>query len=517
MDVNLELIKRIISSDELCDKVNSGDNKDVYIEQIKDYVLHLVNESINVNSIMDYVNRYLNKFVLSKNKEDIFFDEVLLKCFSLNIKDSLFLDFLNKISFLDVKENLNKKYKDYIVNKVIVSKDSIEKMLLFYYYIFPDYVFSSLEVNYFTYHLYKFNISLNKNIMIFYYKQLALCFSRSKGINTYFVVLDEVVVNDPYYDNVRNKIAIYKKNISNSIDLSILSDVFFQITYLYILNGINNNGPYTYDQLELVKEICLISILGDNYYDINYSHISYSSKLKRQSIGIVKSYFKSLGIDVIMDDDINGLISFDNKIDDKADKPISVDVLFDLVLKNENPNLISSLVKRYPILGNEYRNGKKKSLLDLIMDICSNRKLLINLNKDLEWQKKKEYDSVESVIEKLNKKIIVCKSCIDIMNFIVMKGDMTSYDLFRSISDLITYSHSNKLVKNDICMVLKDVIPKKISRLCDGRSSEYKNYLKKKFIKCYLDSLGLVKNQLDVDYFMKLYSTLELCIAAFDS
>ena len=43
------LIKRIISSDELCDKVNSGDNRNYYINQIENYVLALINDGENIN------------------------------------------------------------------------------------------------------------------------------------------------------------------------------------------------------------------------------------------------------------------------------------------------------------------------------------------------------------------------------------------------------------------------------------------------------------------------------------
>lgn len=518
MDVNLELVKRIISSDELCDKVNSGDNKEIYIKQIKDYILHLIDNSININSVIGYINRYLRKFVLNKNKEDAFFDDVLLKCYSLNIKDSDFLDILVDVDFDNVRQLLEKKYSECISNNIGVSRDEVVKMLKLYYYTSSNHIFSVSFVNYFSYYLYKLDIVLDKNLIIFYYKQFSLSFSKSKEITTSFVALDDVLSSDPYYDNVRNKIILYKKNIGNKIDPIILSDIFYQITYLYILNGINTNSSYTYDQLELVKEICLISILGEQYYDINYKDISYSTQLKKESISIVTDYFRALGINISLDDKMN-FISTDKHLDDNTDKAISVDVLFDLILKRESPNLISSLVRNYPVLGCEYKNNRKKSLLDLILDIYSNKRLLINLNKDLEWHKKKEYDFniISPKIEKLNNKIDVCNSYISVMNYIIMKCDMSSYDLLRSISDLITYSHSNKMVKEDIYLVLSEVIPKKISRLCEGRNNNYKEYLKRKVIKCYLDSLELVKSQLDTDYFMRLYSTLQLCISSFDS
>lgn len=102
------------------------------------------------------------------------------------------------------------------------------------------------------------------------------------------------------------------------------------------------------------------------------------------------------------------------------------------------------------------------------------------------------------------------------MNSVILNGDMTSYDLLRSISDLITYDGKNKLIKNDIFLILSDIVPKKIRRLCTDRDIAYRDKLKKKVIKCYLDSMSLVKNEMDVAYFMKIYSTLELCISAFD-
>ena len=144
-------------------------------------------------------------------------------------------------------------------------------------------------------------------------------------------------------------------------------------------------------------------------------------------------------------------------------------------------------------------------------------KIMQDLNKDLEWYKEKDKNEVvEPKIERLNDKISVCTSYINVMNSIIMNGDLTSYDLLRSISDLITYSHSNEMVKSDIYLVLNEVIPRKIKRLCFGRSEVYRDELKRKIIKCYLDSLELIKNQISVDYFMKLYSTLDLCISSFD-
>ena len=219
-------------------------------------------------------------------------------------------------------------------------------------------------------------------------------------------------------------------------------------------------------------------------------------------------------------DDID--IDFDLKdVDDSTDKAISIDVLFDLTLKRENPNLLKGLISSYPILGSEYKNDKRKSLLNLLLDIYSNRKLLDNLKKDLQWHNMKlgkgEDEVIPPKIKRLNNKIYICSSYIDVMNLSINQGDMTSYDIVRSISDLITYDTSNMMIKNDIYSVLNVVIPKKISRLCFGRNSEYVEKFKKNVIKCYLDSMGLVRNNVDTIYFMKVYSTLEECIKAFDN
>ena len=205
---------------------------------------------------------------------------------------------------------------------------------------------------------------------------------------------------------------------------------------------------------------------------------------------------------------------------DLDDKAISVDVLFDLVLKHENPNLLRGLVKSYPILSSEYRNDKKKSLLTLLLDIYKNRKLLNNFNKDLNWYKSKLGKDEDLVIipkiERLNDKISVCSSYINVMSSIINNGDMTSSDILRSISDLITYDTNDVIAKNDIFSILNVSVPKKIFKLCTDRSNEYKDNLKKKIIKCYLDSMGLVRNNMDTVYFMKLYSSLEECIKVID-
>lgn len=522
MDINLELIKRIISSDELCDKVNSGDNSEYYKSQIENYILFLINDSVNINTNIDVINRYLKKFVLGGNKEDVFFNKVLLRLYGLDVKNSEFLNILNNFNFNEVKELLIKKYNQFIVNRTDVSAHTLVRMLSLYCYTCPNYIFPVDYINYFTYYLYSKDVSLDYDLISYFYKEFALGFSESKGVNTFFVILDDVIKKDPYYDNVKNKIILYKHSINDSIDPFILADIFYQITYLYILKSINDsdNKCYSFEQLELVKEICLMTIIGADYYEINYGDVSYSSYLKKQSETTVSNYFARLGLKIVLKKSVIDSLAVGNKLDENTDKVISVDILFDQTLKRENPNLIAGLVKNYPVLGSEYRKGKKKSLLALLFDIYSNRKLLSNMNKDLEWYKSKLNNEEEIVIkpkiERLNDKISVCSSYISVMNSIILNGDMTSYDLLRSISDLITYDGSNKMLKNDIYLILRDVIPKKIKRLCIDRDVAYKENLKKKVIKCYLDSMGLVKREMDTSYFMKVYSTLELCMSAFD-
>lgn len=518
MDVNLELIKRIISSDELCDKVNSGDNSNYYKVQIENYVLFLIENNVDAN--IDIINRYIKKFVLGGNNEDIFFNKVLLKLYNLNIKNSDFLDILNSFNFSEMKEILVKKYNEFIINKVNVSNDVLIRMISLYYYTCPNYIFPNYYVDYFTYYLYSKDIVLDFELLSYFYKQFALSFSESKKVNVSFLVMDDVIKNDPYYDNNGNKIIIYKNNIGESVDPFILADIFYQITYLYILKSINdtNNKCYSFEQLQLVKEICLITLLGNDYYELNYGNISFSSILKKQSEMTVSNYFGKLGLKVVLKKSVIDSLVVDNSIDD--DKVISVDILFEQTLKRENPNLLSSLIRNYPILASEYKNNSKKSLLTLILDIYNNKKLLNNLNKDLDWYKRKldrDDDAIiKPKIDKLTDKISVCSSYINVMNSIILNGDMTSYDLLRSISDLITYSGSNKIIKNDIYLILKDTVPKKIKRLCADRNVDYRENLKKKVIKCYLDSMALFRNEVDTYYFMKIYSTLELCISAFD-
>ena len=102
------------------------------------------------------------------------------------------------------------------------------------------------------------------------------------------------------------------------------------------------------------------------------------------------------------------------------------------------------------------------------------------------------------------------------MSMTINNGNMTSDDLLRSISDLITYDTTDLNVQNDIYSVLNKIVPKMIKGLCSDRNVLYKEQLKKRVIKCYLDSMGLARNNFDSVYFMKIYGTLELCMKSFD-
>ena len=519
MDINLELIKRIISSDELCDKVNSTDYKDSYIKQIESYVLSLCSDLSSINLNISYINRYLRKFVCNKkNKEDIFFDSVLLRVYSLSIKNEEFNNILENLNFDGVKELLSQKYNQYIISNSDVGIGDLEKMLIFYCYACPNYIMPNDYINYFTYYLVSKNVSLDYELISYFYKVFSLSFSTSKGLNVGFNILSDVVRNDPYYDE-KKKIVIYKQNIGDKIDYNILADIFFQIKHLYLINGVKSSSGYSFEQLRLVKEICLNSILGEDYFDKNYGDVSFTKDLRKQSLKTVQDYFSHLGLNVNINMDYD-VISISNDIDDNTDKCVNIDVLFDLILKNENPNLLKELLKSYPILGCEYRGDKRKSLLNLLLDVYKNRKLLINLNKDLEWHNKKmgteHNDIYASKIDKLNKKINVCSSYITVMSTSINNSLMCSDDLIRSISDLITYDTNDLNVQNDIYSILSVIVPDKIKKLCVDRSVLYREQFKKRVIKCYLDSMGLVRNNFDSAYFMKIYSTLEICIKSFD-
>lgn len=519
MDINLEMIKRIISSDELCDKVNSAEYSDSYRKQIESYVLSLCSDLSSINSNINYINRYIRKFSSNRDsKEDIFFDKVILKVYSFSIKNDEFNNILESFNFEEVKELLVQKYNQVVISNSFVNIDDLKKMLIFYCYACPNYIMPNDYINYFTYYLVSKSVVLDYDLISYFYKMFCLSFSISKNLNVLFEISDRVVSNDPYYEK-KKKIIIYKQNIGDKVDYKILADIFYQIKYLYLVDGINSSSGYSFEQLRLVKEICLNSILGDNYFDKNYHDISFSNELRKQSLKTVSDYYSHLGLNVNINLDY-GVISVSNDVSDEEDKCINIDVLFDVVLKQENPNLLRELLRSYPILGCEYKFDKRKSLLNLLLDIYKNKKLLINLNKDLEWHNNKlgngEDEIIAPKVERLKNKIDVCTSYINVMSTSINNGDMTSSDLIRSISDLITYDTVDINVQNDICSILNVIVPNKIKRLCSDRSILYKEDFKKRVIKCYLDSMGLARNNFDSVYFMKIYSSLEICIKAFD-
>lgn len=523
MDINLDLIKRIISNDDLCDKVNSSEYKNAYKEQIKQYVLFLVND-INVNknfSNVSFINRYIKKFVIFENisKEDKFFDDVVLKMYSLNIKNDEFTDILKQLNFFEIKELLIKKYDDIIKNNSVVDNNTFIKILWFYCYVSPNCILPNNYIDYFVFNIINKKIILNYDIITYFYKAFAGSYASDKLSNISCVIEDIVMNDDPYYDCDKNRIVIYKQNIGNTIDYRILADIFYQIKYIYLVHSINNpnNNYYTFEQLKLVKEISLITILGKDFFENNYKKVSFTSELRKNSYDVLKKYFDKLGIvfnsfdNNFMDDIIDPISSSGN------DNIISIDILFDQVIKRENINLIKSLVRSYPILGSEYKSGRKKTLLSLLLDIYSNKRLLSNLNVDLNWYNNKEVDPlVESKILRLKNKISICTSYIEVMNNIINNGDMGSSDILRSISSLITYNTDDISVQRDICLVLEVVIPKKIERLCFNQDSDYIADFKKRVISCYLEAMNKRSKDFNIDYFMKLYSYLEVVVNSFN-
>lgn len=528
MNINLDLIKKIISSDDLCDKVNSSEYKDAYREQIKKYVLFLVDDIIQNNNVsnISFINRYIRKFVISEkiSKEEKFFDEVALKVYGLKVNNDDFNNILKDLNFYEIKELLIKKYDQIISGKMNIDDLTLSRMFSFYYFVCPNYVLTTDYVNYFVFNIITRKINFDYNIMCYIYKQFALSFAFSKNLSVSFSVEDSVMGNDPYYDVDKSKIIIYKQSISNTIDYRVLSDIFFQINYLYLIKSINDNknNYYTYEQLQLVKEIILITILGNDYFDNHYRNISFSNQLRLQSNKIVLDYLKSLGVVVpnnILNIDFDDVVQEENNVNELDDKVISIDILFGNVIKRQNNNLIKEIVRNYPILGCEYKSDKKKNLINLLLDIYSNKKLLKNLNKDLQWYSEKCQgdDFVNSKIEKLKNKISVCSSYIEVMNSVINNSDMASDDIVNSINGLISYKTNDISLQNDICLVLNVVIPKKIRRLCEDRDSKYIDSFRKKVVFCYLDSMNKKKDDVDMIYFMKIYSSLENVVNSFDN
>ena len=496
MDINLDLIKQIISSDELCMKVNSTVYKESYKKQIVKYVLYLCGD---IETNISYINRYLKYFVITnKNKEDAFFDPVVLKSLEKGIHNKEYVDILKSFGFFEIKEILMKKYDQIIKSD---NNSNLSKMIYFYMYICGNTVLPTNYVDYFIKKIVTNKYKFNYDMIVYLYKEFALSYSNKYGLNIKFEVRDKFIKSDPYYDSKKNEIFIYKHDIIDEINYSIISSIFSQINYLIILKSINDpdNKVYTFDQLRLVKELCLISILGEDAYNNSYSNISFSNHMHKEAYKKTKEYFSNLGIEIKDFEDITLDI-------EKG----SIDILFDSVIKKEGVNLIKSLVKNYPVLACEYKPEKKKSILALLLDIYSNNKLLINLNKDLEWHKTKNDNEVtHDKIKKLEDRITVCKSVVSVMNDVINNGDMMLDDLLISISDLILYNTNKEYVKKDIYTVLKSIIPKKIYNMCKGHDVNYIEDVRKKIIECYLTSLNTVRENMDMDYFMKLYSTLD--------
>ena len=210
MDINLETIKRIISSDELCDKVNSAEYKDSYRKQIESYVLSLCSDLASINSNINCINRYIRKFSSNNgSKEDIFFDKVLLRVYSFSIKNDEFNSILEGFGFEEVKELLVQKYNQVIISNSFVNIDDLKKMLIFYCYACPNYVMPNDYINYFTYYLASKSVVLDYDLISYFYKMFSLSFSISKNLNALFEIFDHVVSNDPYYEK-KKKVIIDK-------------------------------------------------------------------------------------------------------------------------------------------------------------------------------------------------------------------------------------------------------------------------------------------------------------------
>lgn len=518
MNTNLDLIKRIISNDDMCDKVNSMDCKDTYISQVKNYVLSLI-KNYSINDI-PYIVRYIDKFVIDyyNNPEDMFFDSVVLSVCNMN--DLLIQNTLKKFDFFNTKDVLFKRYEGIIKNNSFIDDFSFNRMFLFYYYVCNDFIMPTNYVDYFIGYVYKNSLELSYDFLVYLYKQFSLSYSKSQGVNLSFSVVDFLIENDPYYDNKNNEITVFRPNIGSTISKDVIADIFYQIKYLYLVNCINNsnNINYSYEQLLLVKELSLVSILGDDYYYKNYGNISYKNILKSESYDKMVKYFSMLGINV--SSSFSSGVFVDSGLSDDLDKVLSIDLLFNNVLKRENPNLIRELVRNYPVLGIEYKNNRRKNMLDLLIDIYNNKRLVINLNKDLEWHNKRNShdDEIEAKkVLKLNNKLAVCNSCNSVMNSIINNSDYSSFEILDSVFALITYNTKDLIIKSDIITIVSSIVPNKISKLCEGRNDVYINDFKKRFISCFLDALGKVDCISDISYFMNIYECFNKIILSFKS
>lgn len=511
MNISVDLIKQIISSDDMCDKVNSSVNKNVYKDAIKEYILTLFSDKKCIDSNISYIIRYIKKFVVNDNisKEDKFFDDVLLNLYKVDLSSLEVNHILADLSFYEIKEILFKKYDQIIMNKQKTSDISIEKMLCFFYYVCPNFLLPKKYIDYFMFNFIKNNIVINEELMAYFYKMFALSLVSNKNISC--IVVDNNIDNDPYYDYYKNKIVLSRKNITNTINYNILSDIFFQVKYLTLMYDINDDN-YSFMELEFVKEISLISILGKKYFDANYKNISFLNQLKNDSYYYLNDYLKKLDPSFY----INTNPIFNNNLDSTYN---SIDLLFDSIVKRENANLISELIRNYPVLSCEYKSDGKKTLLNLLLDIYNSKKKLVNFNKDLAWCSEKNNGDIYSTtkISKLESKISICSSYIAVMNDIMNNGDMDSEDILKSISSLINYKTNNLDLQKDICVILNTIIPDKIRKICLNRDNDFITEFKKKVVSIYLNLMNKNKNDFEMQYFMDIYSSLLVIVSSISS
>lgn len=512
MDINVDLIKNIINSDELCDKVITSEYRNAYIVQIKDYILNNIDNDLDIKCVI----RYIKKFVLLySSKEDMLFDEVVLKLYSLNLNNVDFKNVLFTISFEETKNTLIQRYNSIISSNVDLSDVSFNRMIRFYCYVLNDLVLSKKNVDYFMYFIFKKNVTLNKDIVKYIYKIFAVTYSSFMSC----VFLDSVDTRDPYYDGDYSGVVLYNNYISDSIDLDVFADILYQIDYINLYKEVSGKSiSYTYEQLLFVKELCLYNVLGKKYFFENYSDISCINILKKNAYDKLDKYLRRLSVFCDLKYEYNIEIDYD-KIDDNSDSVVSIDILFDQIMKRENDNLLRQYIYKYPILGSEYKGIGKKSLLNLLLDIYNNKKLLKNFYHDLDWYSSKDSSDivVAEKIDKLKNKISICSSYIDVMNSIINNSFISSDDVIKSIGDLITYGTDSSDCQNDIYMILSVIIPKKIKNLCYNRNDVYIENFRKRVVSSYLSSMSKKSKDFNFDYFMKIYSCLNNIVGSFSS
>ncbi len=193
--------------------------------------------------------------------------------------------------------------------------------------------------------------------------------------------------------------------------------------------------------------------------------------------------------------------------------------MFDSIVKRENANLISELIRNYPVLSCEYKSDGKKTLLNLLLDIYNSKKKLVNFNKDLAWCSEKNNGDIYSTtkISKLESKISICSSYIAVMNDIMNNGDMDSEDILKSISSLINYKTNNLDLQKDICVILNTIIPDKIRKNPLNRDNDFITEFKKKVVSIYLNLMNKNKNDFEMQYFMDIYSSLLVIVSSISS